>query len=249
MTPCRGLVGDRCRGSHPRQYIPDSIMESQVFHILNRGVEKRKVFLTEEDYLRFVNNLRDFNDKKATILSYYRRSKPNSRITLVGDRIADKLVDILCWCLMPNHFHSLAQEKLDRGASKFTKKITGGYTTYFNIKNKRSGVLFQGRSKIIRVKRDPHFFYLPFYIFSNPIELIEPHWKEQGIRDLDKVISFLENYKYSAFSDLTGKENFPSVINKNLFYELFDTNPEKFKKDFIDWLKDYRGRGFENFGD
>ena len=224
-------------------------MESQIFHILNRGVEKRKIFFTGEDYLRFVDNLRDFNDKKITILSYHRRSKPNSQISPVGDRIPDRLVDVLCWCLMPNHFHSLVRGKTDQGASKFTKKVTGGYTAYFNIKNKRSGVLFQGRSKIIRVERDLHFFYLPFYIFSNPIELIEPNWKERGIGNFNKVINFLENYKYSAFPDVTGQENFPSVVNKSLFYELFNTNPEKFKKDFIDWLENYRGREFEKFQD
>lgn len=220
-------------------------MKGDVFHLLNRGVEKRKIFLIEKDYLRSVYNLYDFNDVNNVILAYPRRRKAFSdRQVLEKDlspkEVRKELIDILCWCLMPNHLHILSQEKIDGGISIFSKKIIGGYTKYFNEKNERSGVLFQGRSKIIRVTKDSHFAYLPFYIMSNPIELIEPQWQERGIQNFGKVISFLENYKYSSFPDLIGKENFPFLINRKLFYELFNTNEKKFKKDFIDWLSDVR---------
>lgn len=210
-------------------------MKGDIFHLLNRGVEKRKIFLTKEDYLRFVYNLYDFNDVENTTSSYFYRRQVFSDVRRLKDK--NELVDDLCWCLMPNHPHVLIQEKIDGGASIFSKKIIGGYTKYFNDKNDRDGVLFQGRSKIIRVTHDPHFIYLPFYIMANPINLIEPDWREKGIRDLNGVIRYLENYKWSSFPDLIGKENFPFVINKNLFYDLFDTNEKQFKKDFIEWLK------------
>lgn len=141
-------------------------------------------------------------------------------------------------------------EKINGGASNFSKKIFGGYTKYINEQKERSGVLFQGRSKIIPVKQNPHFFYLPFYIMANPIDLIEPNWKEKGIKNLGKVIQFLENYRWSSFPDLIGKENFPFVINKNLFYEIFQTDAKEFKKDFIEWLKSYKeGYSFGKFID
>ncbi|MBM3250824.1 MAG: hypothetical protein FJZ07_01105 [Candidatus Nealsonbacteria bacterium] len=210
-------------------------MKGDIIHLLNRGVEKRKVFLTDKDYFRFVYNLYDFNDVNNVISAYYYRRKP-----LINDKAKEKLVDIFCWCLMPSHPHVLSQERVDGGISIFSKKIMGGYTKYFNEKNKRKGVLFQGRSKIIKVNKDVHFNYLPFYIMSNPIKLIEPEWKKEGIKNFGEVINFLENYKYSSFLDLIGKENFPFLINKELFYELFNTNKEKFKKDFIDWLETYR---------
>lgn len=209
-------------------------MKGDLFHLLNRGVEKRKIFLIDKDYFRFINNLYDFNDIDNIIFKYYYRRKLK--------KTKEKLVDILCWCLIANHLHILSQEKIDGGISIFSKKIIGGYTKYFNEKNKRSGVLFQGRSKMIKITKDVHFDYLPFYIMSNPVKLIEPEWKEKGIRDFGKVINFLENYRYSSFLDLTGKENFPFLINKKLFYDLFNTNEKKFKKDFIAWLADMRRR-------
>ena len=92
-------------------------MKGDIFHILNRGVEKRRIFLDEEDHLRFVNNLYDFNNKSVTILSYLnRRSSPSAM-----RKPNDELVDILCWCLMPNHHHILVREKINRGASIFSK--------------------------------------------------------------------------------------------------------------------------------
>jgi len=212
-------------------------MKGDIFHILNRGVEKRNIFLNEKDYLRFTYNLRDFNNKNNVPLSYFHRShsKPYGSPTSV--KVEDRLIDILCCCLVTNHFHILAQEKIDKGAGKFAQKITGGYTLYFNLKNDRSGVLFQGGSKIISIKRDEHFFYLPFYILSNPIKLIESQWKEKGIKNPRKALEFLENYKWSNLPDLIGKDNFPFTTNKDLFYELFDTNEKRFRKDFFDWLK------------
>lgn len=218
-------------------------MKGDFFHLTNKGIEKRKVFLREKDYLRFIHNLRDFNDVENVIQSYYRRR--NSRLTEVRPLSRRELVDILSWCLMPTHPHVFAQEKINGGISLFSQKIIGGYTMYFNEKNERKGVLFQGRTKIIKVTRETHFIYLPFYIMANPLDLIEPGWREEGIRNFKKAIDFLENYKYSSFQDLTGKENFPFLINKQLFYKLFNINEKQFKKEFIEWLKAHHYKKFD----
>lgn len=227
-------------------------MKDDIFHVLNRGVEKRKIFYSEENYFRFIHNLYDFNDT-AYALPYYQRRK-FSAFGHFGHAMSketkEKLVDLLCWCVMPNHLHKLVAERINGGVSIFSKKIFGGYTKYINEKYDRSGVLFQGRSKIILVKRDAHLIYLPFYIMANPIELIEPNWKENGIKNLEKVINFLEDYRWSSFPDLIGKENFSLLINKNLFYKTFHTDEQMFRRDFIEWLKNYkRGYVFTEFID
>lgn len=191
------------------------IMKGDVYHILNRGVEKRKIFLNDKDYLRFVHNLYDFNDKNEVLMSYFKRRLAKSAIR----KPTKALVDILCWCLMPNHYHVLVKERIDGGAGMFSKKISSGYTQYFNLKNDRSGVLFQGKSKIIPIKKDEHFAYLPYYILSNPVKLVERNWKEDGIKDFKKVRKFLENYKWSS---------------------LHNVNERKSKKDFLEWLVGYR---------
>lgn len=210
---------------------------------MNRGVEKRIVFLKESYYLRFIYNFRDFNDVENVKFPYNQR-RDKAHLKLNDGKPKEELVDILSWTLMPNHPHLLVQEKIDGGVSIFSKKIFGGYTKYFNELNERSGVLFQGRTKIIRVTKEPHLIHLPFYIMTNPLDLIEPGWREKGIQDLKRAIDFLEEYRYSSFRDLIGKENFPFVINKELFYKLFRTNKEMFKKDFIKWIESYNYKKF-----
>lgn len=220
-------------------------MESDFnYHILNRGVEKRKIFLDKEDYLRFVHNLSDFNDENNAISYFDRRHNKNldivgqSKRNVVGrpKRGIKKLVDVLCWCLIPTHHHIQVQEKVEGGASKFSQKLTIGHTKYFNIRNERTGVLFQGRSKIILIQKNEHFLWLPFYIMANPLDLFQTDWREKGVSDPKKAFDFLLNYKYSSFPDIMGQKNFPDITDRNLFYEIYNTNEVKFRKDFIEWL-------------
>ncbi|MBT3283008.1 hypothetical protein HN375_02530 [bacterium] len=210
-------------------------MKGNIYHITNRGVEKRKIFLNNEYYFRFINNLYDFNNIDQTPMSYKDRRICN----LAMRKPSEGLVDIISVCLMPNHYHILVQERVDGGAGLFSKKVSSGFTQYFNLKNKRSGVLFQGRTKIILVNDDAHYLHLPFYVFLNPIKLIESQWKEVGIKNYKKAVEFLENYKWSSFSEtiLGKKGNFSDIVNNNLFFDLFDTNPKQFKKEIFEWLK------------
>ena len=123
-------------------------MRGDFFHILNRGVEEREIFYSDRDYQRFSDNLNDFNDTALT-LPYNLRRPERSFGHAMSKRLTERqeIVDILCWCLMPNHVHVFVREKVDGGASVFSKKIFGGYTKYVNEIKSRKGVLFQGRSK------------------------------------------------------------------------------------------------------
>jgi len=211
-------------------------MKGNIYHLLNRGVEKRKIFLKQDDYIRFIHNLEDFNDIENAHQSYFRRRimtdvrRPSFR--------SECLVDILCWALLPNHPHLMVVEKDEENISNFSKKIFGGYTKYFNEQNKRSGVLFQGRTKIIRIKRDAHLLYLPFYIHLNPLDLFQPGWKENGIKDIKGAMKFLEEYRWSNYRDITGKGNgeFANATNKKLFFEMFQTNEKKYERDLREWV-------------
>jgi putative transposase len=155
----------------------------------------------------------------------------------------DKIVDVLVWCEMPNHFHVMTYNRVEKGASLFTQKVTGGYTMQFNLHHQRSGTLFQGRTKIIPVIHDAHWLHLPFYILSNPLDLYQPGWKERRVRDPQKAFEFLKNYRWSALSGLLGKENFSQIVNRDFFFDLFDLNERRLKKQFIEWLAEYDHSG------
>ncbi|MBI5912959.1 transposase [Candidatus Azambacteria bacterium] len=210
-----------------------------MYHAYNRGVEKRNVFLDEEDYFRFIHDLFEFNDVNPALPSSYQSYEVAPRKIGVGKnkrKPREFLVHILAFTLMPNHFHLLLMQKRENGISEFLRKLSGGYTMYFNQKYERSGVLFQGRFKAALVERDAHFIHLPYYIHANPLDLVMPEWREGNLKNPEAAFTFLTSYKWSSFSDYIGKRNFPSVTQREFLLNGAG-NEERYKSDFISWLK------------
>ncbi|MFT5037000.1 MAG: putative transposase [Candidatus Azotimanducaceae bacterium] len=188
-----------------------------LYHVLNRGVEKRDIVLNDGDRQRFVRSLYVFNDS---------HSVPNG-ITQKGywedmARKRDCLVNIHSWCLMDNHYHLLVSPVNDDLArlSLFMKKLNMGYAKFFNEKYDRSGYLWQGRYKKIAVERDAHFLYLPYYIHLNPLDYKYPEWRSGNVTDFNAAIATLKGYRWSSYFDYSGTKNFPSLINKSVLGEI-----------------------------
>ncbi|MBI5420924.1 MAG: transposase [Parcubacteria group bacterium] len=150
-------------------------VENEIYHIYNRGVEKRDVFMEDKDYFRFIHDLFEFNDTEVSFnLTFYFNSKTMySEPQYLKDKKNPRklLVEILAFCLMPNHFHLLLKQKKENGIVRFMQKLGTGYTKYFNEKNNRVGPLFQGAFRALLIKTDAHMLHLPFYIHANPLTL------------------------------------------------------------------------------
>lgn len=216
------------------------------FHIYNRGVEKRKIFTGENDYHRFLIllylcnntepvNLRDIFDKGLTFEEMFELERKET------------LVDIGAYCLMPNHIHLLITptKTKENGIPLLMQKIFTGYTMYFNKRNERSGRLFESTFKANLVDKDEYFKYLFAYIHLNPIKLIEPTWKDEGIKNLKKVEEFLNDYQWSSYSsyinDINEEENDP-LLNKKSFPEYF-CKINEFRNFIEEWLR-YKNSNF-----
>jgi putative transposase len=214
--------------------------EGEFYHVYNRGVEKREVFLNKTYYNRFVYLLYLANSPKPIRLDNILSNKQGLTSLKMADVIfkqdkKDKLVDIGAYCLMPNHFHLLLKEKQENGISKFLQKLTTGYTMFFNEKNDRSGGLFEGTFKATFVDSDNYLKYLFAYVHLNPVKLIDPKWKENGIFDKEKAEKYLENYPFSSYYEYIGKDRIEkSILNKPAFPEYFSNT-----KDFTDFIEDW----------
>jgi len=210
-----------------------------LYHILSRGVDKRKIFLDDRDYLRGIHDLFEFNDiELSNNLTYFfqKNSKDVGR-PYIERRTRKLLVKVHTFCLMPNHYHFFLSEIAENGISLFMKKFNGGYAKYFNEKYKRKGALFEGRYKRIIIKNEAHFIYLPYYIHLNPLDLIAPEWREKKINNLAKAMKFLDSYRWSSHLDYIGKKNFPSVTQRDFLLEFFG-GPEQYKSGITKWLKE-----------
>lgn len=220
---------------HP-EFVNDGI-----YHVVTRGVEKRQIFMNESDYYRAIFSLYEFNDKNPTVIRDRRRTRLYAKKTGKENfsSARELLVEILAFCLMPNHLHLLLRQLESGGISNFMKKFGAGYAAYFNKRHDRVGHLFQGRFRAVSVDSIRQLKNTFVYINVNPTELVEVGWKEKGIREPEKVVKFLENYKWSSYSDYVGNKNFPSLTSRNFILETL--GGEENCKNFVEeWIK-YKG--------
>jgi len=202
------------------------------YHVYNRGVEKRNIFRDDEDRFRFIHDLYEFNDQDAVLNSQFYYRGPTSIVARKKQR--KLLVNILCFCLMSNHYHLILEQLVDNGISLFMQKL-GGYVYSFNLKYERVGPLFQGKFKAIEIENENYLLHLSRYQHINPAEFIEPNWKEEGIKDWKRAVQFLESYRWSSFLDYIGKKNLPSVTQRELINTYFE-KPEDYKKFVMEFL-------------
>ena len=118
------------------------------YHIYNRGVDKRDIFMDDKDYLRFLRTMRELNNNSTDLQRDYEKRKleKTKRLSLGYPRLSlmgtPNLVSFIAYCLNSNHYHFLVKQLVEDGISKFMHKLSTGYTRYFNEKYNRSGSLF-----------------------------------------------------------------------------------------------------------
>ncbi len=208
--------------------------EGEIYHVYNRGVEKRPIYRNKTDMVRFhkllylANSSQPFcfdNLSRGTILWQYARG--------------ETIVDLGLYALMDNHFHILLREKKKGGISKFMLKLTTAYSMYFNTKYERSGPLFTKPFKARLVDDDSYLEYLFVYIHLNPLTRLYSDWKEKGVRDLMKSKQYLERYPFSSYQDYLGISRGASAILNPAPFSFLENKLVDYKTLIYKWI-DFR---------
>lgn len=236
-------------------YIKPPLINREIYHVVSRAVGDTEIFNNENDFYRGIFSIYEFNNKKRVEIWERRRARSRFKFKerkLVGRPTShqleyldkrDRFVDVLAFSFMPNHLHLILRQIKNNGITEFMKKVNGGYAKYFNEKYKRMGHLFN-KFRAVHVEDDNQLRNTFLYVHANLISLIEPGWKENGIKNPKKVIKFLENNKRHSYVDYLGKKTFPSVTQRDFFSE-FMGGPEGCKTGIEDWIK-YKNK-LENF--
>lgn len=195
-------------------------MNTELYHVLNRGVDGRTIFLDDQDRARFVHDLYEFNNT-APAIEFHRATSRAGDVRRTTSYIRKRLVDIHGWELMKNHYHLLLSERAEGDMTRFLRKLSG-YARYFNERHKRHGNLFQGNTKKILIERQEHFLYILHYIHLNSLDYFPgaKKWRERDkgtISDIPKMLEYLKNYRWSSYLDYCGTKNFPSILTKSFF--------------------------------
>ncbi|MEK9155971.1 MAG: hypothetical protein AAB360_01550 [Patescibacteria group bacterium] len=152
----RLLWYDGCMAQASRIFLNGSL-----YHIYNRGVEKRTVFLDDADFRHFL-----------LTLSFYQQLNSAGKLSKSGyalvDRAPELKFNVVAYCLMPNHFHLILKQLAEGGVRRGLSDILNSYTRYFNMKYGRVGPLFQGTFKSVCILTDEQFVHVLRYVLLNP---------------------------------------------------------------------------------
>ncbi len=166
----------------PHRNVIREFTEDTSYHVYNRGVEKRVIFADSQDYNVFLSRLRLMLIDRSRLDE---KELPRQPIkSFFGE------VELLAYCLMPNHFHLLLHQNTNDGIAEFMRTLSTSYTMYFNRRYERVGALFQGRYKARRVDTDAYRQHISRYIHLNSTAIS---------RDI-------ENFEYSSMRHFRNQE-------------------------------------------
>ena len=188
-------------------------VDEEFYHIYNCGVEKRDIFREEEEYFKFLDNLKYFNNQ-----SYYKeRISESKKGHLLLKK--EKIVEVVAFSLASNHFHLILKQLKEKGISTFMHKVGTSFSNFINKKYNRIGSLFQGPFKAIHIDNDDYLLWLSGYINGN----IEIH-----------KIAKAESYKWSSFRYFLNLEENKFLGEKDIILDQFK-DIESYK-DFVEMV-------------
>jgi putative transposase len=203
-----------------------SIAPGEYYHLYNRGARHQTLFRDKGDWHRFLFNILYFQSEKrfSNVSRFAKTFSPELGFTLPIDIIEEVLklrsVELVAFCLMPNHFHLIVKEGEELGIATYMQRVIGAYTRYFNTKYETSGHVFQGPFKEVRVKDNNQLLYLSTYVHRNPREL--KGWKGREFE-----------YPWSSLQDFTKANRWGGLILPDIIVGQFDTTKDSNYADFV----------------
>ena len=195
-------------------------VENGYYHIYNRGVEKRIIFLDKQDYSVFLNYLKSYLLPKNEKELYEQLSDLNTSSTIRNKILKllrlnnfNKEITLLAYCLMPNHFHFFLKQKSTGTIDVFMNSLATRYAMYFNRKYKRVGHLYQGVYKAVLITSEKHFLHLSRYIHKQALPLQPSSYSDYVLKNKtewvhpEEILTF-----FSKTNKRHSYENFVSEV-------------------------------------
>ncbi len=185
-------------------YRKEVLVTDEIYHVFNRSVNRQPIFHTQRECQRFYDliDFYRFSDPKDRF-SHYNRLPLEARVAFFSKLKSSqaRLVDILAFSIMPNHYHLILRQLQEGGLSSFSRKIQNGFAKYYNIKSGRFGSVFQAMFKAVRVETEDQLIHVVRYTHLNPVtgfilrdvaELITYPWTSFSMYMNDSLDTFIE---------------------------------------------------------
>lgn len=205
------------------------IVQGEIYHVFNRSIASQPIFINKKDYQRAFEALYFYSFEKPGLrFSHFNHLPLKERSSYLEDlkRKNNKQIQLLAFCFMPNHIHLLLKGLHEKGIATFMTHFQHSYAKYFNIKNKRTGSVFQSMFKAVRIETDGQLMHVARYIHINPLTSY-----------IVKDPMGLEDYLWSSYQDYIGKR-LSELVDSKMLLEFF-SSIDDFKKYTLDQI-DYQ---------
>ncbi|MEW5908143.1 MAG: transposase [Patescibacteria group bacterium] len=223
---------------HPGEY----------YHIYSRTVLKVPEFKDYGNAKKLAQTFLVANSTNSTKTFDYIRKNINPPFQKIMDMVSkgDKLVNILCYSIMPDHYHLLLEELREEGITDFIRKCNTSIAKYINIKTDRSGALFESKFKSKHIDSNNYLLHLSVYIHLNPLDFLSGReWRFNKMKNWENEKNKLLNHPWSSIRFFLDKNYNDEIISgTEIITEQF-----KDKKDYEFYLKDWSMDSLEIISD
>ena len=197
----------------------EPFQNEEYYHVYNRGTDKRRIFMNYNDINRFLKCMDVFNtvDPVGSLWLHGLNEEPKKK--------TKHLVDIVAFCLNPNHYHFILKQNINHGIPEFMKRLNGGYTNYFNFRTKRTGALFQGAFKSKHIFDNDYLLHVSAYVNLNDRvhqlrsetpQLVRSSWSEYigSVKYLCRTEIILKQFKNKKAYETFALEALPVMLQR-----------------------------------
>jgi putative transposase len=214
----------------------ESLDVDSYVHVVQRGTRGLPIVRDDLDRFRFLLMLTHFNDQFAPLNWYRDLLDENLHKSLIRPQswpTQDKLVNIVAFALVENHFHLLLQELVQGGIARFMQRLGTGMAKRFNERHKERGSLFQGGYRGKLVDDDDYFRYVSVYIQVKNAFDVHPKGYRWACAHFDQAYDWASAYPYASLGDYATGFDRPT-IEKEFLSALYSPNEyREFAKDVI----------------
>ena len=225
-----------------------SFEKAMPFHVITRAVEGREVFKEDDDALRFIFQMYAANVGRPASNLRRQDIKKAAYAILNGEKIPENFIIIkhpplvysFSFVLVVNHYHEILVPNVENGISKYMQKGKTGFAMYYNLKYNRKGNLFEKPYKIIPVRTNFQLDAILRYVNAkNVLDVYQPGWKENGLKNKEIAFKFLNKYSFSSFPDLFGDRNSKILAPKEILEKYLGKEITENRAGFLGFIKDY----------
>lgn len=219
----------------------------EYYHIYNRTILSAPEFKNGRNAARLAQAFLLANSTNSTKAFEFLRNNENASVddALKISREGEKLVDILCYSVMPDHYHLLVKELRENGISNFIRKCNISVAKYINTKNDRRGTLFESRFNAKHINTNDYLLHLSLYIHLNPLDIVSGReWRMNNLQDWEKVREKLLRYPWSSLGAYLEDKEDQIISGTEIVLDQFND-----EKDYESFLQDWSENSLEKIKD